>query len=97
MKSTMSIQNICLEGKYLPVSELPATSVIITFHNEAWSTLLRTVHSVIGRSPPELIREIILVDDASTLEHLKTPLEQYIQRWDFVKVYRAPDRVGLIR
>lgn len=88
----------CLEqGRYLPVSALPATSVIITFHNEAWSTLLRTVHSVIGRSPPELMREIILVDDASTREQLKAPLEQYIKRWDFVKIYRAPDRVGLIR
>ena len=48
------------------VADLPGASIIIPYFNEHWTTLMRTVHSVVNRSPPELIVEIILVDDAST-------------------------------
>ena len=43
-------KNACKERTY-DVASLARTSVIIVFHNEAWSTLLRTVVSVISRSP----------------------------------------------
>ena len=55
----------CRKKSYGNVDELPDTSVVIVFHNEAWSTLLRTIQSVINRSPRPLLNEIILVDDAS--------------------------------
>ncbi|CAH1787972.1 unnamed protein product [Owenia fusiformis] len=80
-------------------SNLPDTSVIICFHNEAWSVLLRTVHSVIDRSPPELIKEIILVDDYSDLPHLKEKLNNYLldQFKGKARVVRTKKREGLIR
>ena len=88
----------CLEDQY-PVL-LPPTSVIIIFHNEAWSTLLRSVHSVISRSPPGLVTEIILVDDASESQHshLGRELEEYVAVLPImVKVVRSKVRIGLIK
>lgn len=85
------------DGKSYPVSDLPTTSVVICFHNEAWSTLLRTVHSVLNRSPSDLLYEIILVDDFSTFDHLKKPLEDYVSRLTKVHIVRTQKREGLIR
>nr|XP_009296677.3 polypeptide N-acetylgalactosaminyltransferase 10-like [Danio rerio] len=81
----------------LYTADLPNTSVIIPFHNEGWSSLLRTVHSVLDRSPPSLIAEIILVDDFSDKGHLKAPLEQYMVRLPKVRILRTQKREGLIR
>ncbi|XP_073812248.1 polypeptide N-acetylgalactosaminyltransferase 9 isoform X1 [Musca autumnalis] len=82
-------------GRYR--KDLPATDVIICFHNEAWSVLLRTVHSVFDRSPEHLIGNVILVDDYSDMPHTKKQLEDYFAAYPKVKILRAPKREGLIR
>ena len=74
------------ENQKVPVKNLPATSVVVIFHNEAWSTLIRTVYSVLNRSPTHLIHEIVLVDDASTLSHLGSRLDQEVEKMDKVRL-----------
>ncbi|XP_073325824.1 polypeptide N-acetylgalactosaminyltransferase 6-like [Pagrus major] len=86
----------CLEQKFLRCPGLPTTSVIIVFHNEAWSTLLRTVYSVLHTAPAALLTEVLLVDDASTDVHLKTHLDNYVQQLNIVRVLRQRERKGLI-
>lgn len=56
--------NNCLTKKYS--QNLPKASVVIPFYNEHLSTLLRSVYSILNRTPKPLLVEIILVDDCST-------------------------------
>jgi len=63
-------------------------SIVMCFHNEAWSVLLRSVHSIIDRTPPDLLKEIILVDDFSDMEHLKKPLDDYAKALGKVIIVR---------
>ncbi|XP_064454869.1 polypeptide N-acetylgalactosaminyltransferase 11-like [Ornithodoros turicata] len=80
--------------------DMPSVSVIICFYNEIFSALLRTLYSVTARSPPWLLQEIILIDDFSDTDDLKTRLYRYLRRHyrpGFVKLYRLSRREGLIR
>ena len=87
----------CQALQYSPPS-LPTTSVVIVFHNEAWSTLLRTVHSALNTSPAGLIKEFILVDDASERSYLKLPLEEELKQLSVpARVIHSSGRVGLIQ
>ncbi|CAK6976125.1 N-acetylgalactosaminyltransferase 7 isoform X2 [Scomber scombrus] len=77
---------------------LLTSSVIIVFHNEGWSTLMRTVHSVIKRTPRQFLAEIVMIDDFSNKVHLKERLEEYIKQWNgLVKLFRNEKREGLIQ
>ncbi|XP_077436402.1 polypeptide N-acetylgalactosaminyltransferase 3 isoform X2 [Vanacampus margaritifer] len=86
----------CIEQTFKRCPPLPTTSVIIVFHNEAWSTLLRTVYSVLHTSPAILLKEIILVDDASVDDVLKNELDEYVKALSIVRVVRQVERKGLI-
>jgi len=88
----------CRSKMYL--NRLPTVSVVIPFHNEHWTTLLRSVTSIVNRSPTALLREVILTDDFSNKDFLGKPLDEYVTKhWPGgkVKVVRAAKREGLIR
>uniref|UniRef100_A0A8C3L4N0 Polypeptide N-acetylgalactosaminyltransferase n=1 Tax=Chrysolophus pictus TaxID=9089 RepID=A0A8C3L4N0_CHRPC len=85
----------CLEQQVH--NDLPTTTIIMCFVDEVWSTLLRSVHSVLSRSPPHLLQELILVDDFSTKDYLKEKLDAYMSQFPKVKVLHLRERHGLIR
>ncbi|XP_061736869.1 N-acetylgalactosaminyltransferase 7 isoform X1 [Nerophis ophidion] len=77
---------------------LLTSSVVIVFHNEGWSTLMRTIHSVIKRTPRRYLAEVVMIDDFSNKVDLKERLEVYIKQWNgLVKLYRNEKREGLIQ
>ncbi|XP_071535221.1 N-acetylgalactosaminyltransferase 6-like isoform X2 [Panulirus ornatus] len=86
----------CKKKMYL--ADLPNAAVVVPFHNEHWSTLLRTAFSAYNRSPKNLLKEIILVDDASTKDFLGSKLDDFLAKHlPIARVVRLPERWGLIR
>ncbi|XP_016058600.1 PREDICTED: polypeptide N-acetylgalactosaminyltransferase 9 [Miniopterus natalensis] len=79
--------------------DLPQISVVFIFVNEALSVILRSVHSVVNRTPSQLLKEVILVDDNSDNVELKFNLDQYVNKRypGLVKIVRNSRREGLIR
>ena len=79
--------------------DLPTVSVVIPFHNEQLSTLLRTIYSVLRHSDVRLLREVIIVDDGSTpdMTCLGKVLERAIDRLPKVKLIRTIRREGSTR
>ncbi|XP_020808889.1 putative polypeptide N-acetylgalactosaminyltransferase 13 isoform X1 [Drosophila serrata] len=82
----------------LPPSRQAQVSVVISFHNEARSMLLRTIISLLRRTPTDYLHEIILVDDASQdktlFEDLRPGLGSQGRPWFFFLTNQR--RKGLI-
>ncbi|KAG8198065.1 hypothetical protein JTE90_020898 [Oedothorax gibbosus] len=70
-----------------------SVSVVISFHNEARSALLRTIFSILNRTPSILLKEIILIDDFS--DDAKDGSE--LRELPKVRIFRNNQRQGLAR
>lgn len=83
-----------------PSPDLPTASVVMCFFNEHPETLLRSIKSVLLRTPKHLLHEIVLIDDQSTLEELSATLDERLSALNEtgkIHLYRNADREGLIR
>lgn len=89
-RTTPDTRHPACKRKTYATDKMGTTSVIIIFYNEPYSVLVRTVHSVLNTSPPELLKEIILVDDCSTNNELGGKLKYYVET-------RLPKKVKLLR
>lgn len=82
-------------------TSLPTASIIICFYNEHFATLLRTIYSIMDRTPENLLKEIILIDDFSDVPNLHSNLSNFFnQNLDLkekVRLFKTDAREGLIR
>ncbi|XP_041795319.1 probable polypeptide N-acetylgalactosaminyltransferase 8 [Chelmon rostratus] len=66
----------CLKKSY--PKDLPSLGVVLIYLNEALSIIKRALRSIIDRTPKNLLKEIIMVDDNSSNEDLKGDLDIYV-------------------
>ncbi|EJD76631.1 N-acetylgalactosaminyltransferase [Loa loa] len=88
--------------KSLPRNISLSVSIVIIYHNEALSVLIRMLNSIFDHTPSKLLKEIILYDDCSDYDtllinhvisygnHVQWPMEKIITR-------RSGERLGLIK
>ncbi|XP_017083080.1 putative polypeptide N-acetylgalactosaminyltransferase 13 [Drosophila eugracilis] len=82
----------CITQPYnLPPPFESNLSVVISFHNEARSMLLRTIVSLLIRTPEDYLHELIILDDGSE----DVTLLDDLKRW-MGSVFWARDHLGLI-
>ncbi|XP_068458584.1 probable polypeptide N-acetylgalactosaminyltransferase 8 [Clinocottus analis] len=67
----------CLKKSY--PKDLPSLGVVLIYLNEALSVIKRALRSIIDRTPENLLKEIILVDDNSSNDDLKEDLDAFVK------------------
>ncbi|XP_020810217.1 polypeptide N-acetylgalactosaminyltransferase 35A [Drosophila serrata] len=91
---------VCQREETSDTEQLPQASVVMCFYNEHKMTLMRSIKTVLERTPSHLLREIILVDDHSDLPELEFHLHGDLRarlKYDNLRYIKNEQREGLIR
>lgn len=90
-------------GRYrFDETKMPTASIIVTVQNEHDGMLTLTVHTLLARTPPSLLKEIIIVDDNGIGEGVRgnvneTELEELKNTSPKVMILTNKDREGVAR
>ncbi|XP_060649322.1 putative polypeptide N-acetylgalactosaminyltransferase 13 [Drosophila nasuta] len=77
----MTRHDSCNTRNYqLPHASAAQLSVVISFHNEARSILLRTICTLISRTSHDYLHELIIIDDCSDDDELLVSLDGILRR-----------------
>uniref|UniRef100_A0A914DL61 Glycosyltransferase 2-like domain-containing protein n=1 Tax=Acrobeloides nanus TaxID=290746 RepID=A0A914DL61_9BILA len=93
-----SRHHLCFNQTYSHL--LPQASIIICYYNELASVIIRMINSILDRTPRDLLKEILLIDDHSEPEYEATNyIKAYAkENWpDNIKFLRTTKNEGLIR
>ena len=74
--------------------DLFPTSIIIDFFDYSFYDMRVTITSIIKFTPESLIREIIIIDDGSTLDHIIEEAKMYVDKLPKAVLLRNEDREG---
>jgi len=93
----------CLNSTYAE-DEMKPVSIILIFRNEQLVVLLRTLHSLVDRTPKNLFSELILVNDYSDMDFWKDKLslflfDNYVLKYIHPKarIIHLTEHIGLIQ
>lgn len=85
-RSLRDVRNILCSDEMYDLDSLPTMSLVIVFYDEPYSILMRTVYNALNTVPKKILKEIILVDDSSTLE-------AYLGKFKFYIESRLPKKI----
>lgn len=84
----------CVQRKW-DLQELPRASLVIPYLNETWAHMAATLGSILAHTPPEILDEILLIDDGNDAKWMFH--EQLTAIDPKIRVHRNAERQGLIR
>ena len=71
-------------------SAMPDVSVVVTSQNEISGWISTTVHSILARTPPQLLREVLVIDDNGIPEHIREDKRVGADEKEYEEIAKLP-------